>query len=149
MNLQIEGFDKLNKQLEELTGPTARRVVMAGLREGAKGFKKTAKDRAPQRKTELGRVIPLGPSSTRTRSRGFLRRTIIYRTVRGQLAIEVGPRRAAFYGKFFEPGSGGHRAMPKTSWFSKAWRSSGRSLLPVIGPAMWKQLRKEVSKRGR
>ncbi len=145
LRMRLTGLSVLEKNLEALDRRAARRVGLAGLRGSARVVKRAAKRAAPKRRTDLDRIFTLGRRSSRTRAPGFLKRTTIYRTVRGELAILVGPRRAAFYGKFFEPGGGG-RHMPKTAWFSRSFRNVARAAFEAAAPAAWKQLTKEVDR---
>lgn len=148
LRYELGGFQELERKLSALPGPAAKRVVMAGLRKGAQAVKAEAKRVAPVRQSQRDRIIPLGVKSTRTRSKGFLKRTIIYRAKRGELVVEVGPRRAAFYGKFFEFGRSG-RSMPRNTWLTAAFQASADTALGRISVGLWDQLRKEVDKLGK
>jgi hypothetical protein len=145
-DLRLDGDVEFQRQLSRLQDAAARRVVMAGLREGAKAIKKTAKRNAPVRVTDLDQVKPLGKRSSRVRSAGFLKRTVIYRRVRRRLAIDVGPRRAAFYGQFFELDRKGPRSMPRRRWMTRSFSQASGAALAKIAPGMWKQLRKEIDR---
>lgn len=147
LTFELGGFDALNAKLRELQGAPARRVVMAGLRKGAQTVKQSAQAAAPVRQRDLARVIRIGTKSTRVRGPRFLRRTIAYKAVRGALVIEVGPRRAAFYGQFFEFGRDG-RSMPRRAWLTEAFRGSVDLAFGRISGGMWDQLAKEVAKLG-
>lgn len=147
VRFELKGFEVLQARLDALPGPAARRVVVAGLRQGAQAIKKAAKGTAPERQKQRDRIITLGALSTRVRAPGFLRRTVIYRSVRGELAILVGPMRGAFYGAFFEFGRSG-RPMPRVTWLRSAFGSSVDVAFGRISAGLWDQLKKEVDKLG-
>lgn len=151
-NLRLEGLEELNRALLLLPDKIARRAVIGGLREGAKVIKKAGVLAAPVRASTGDSTAKFIGDKYGIRFPGFLRRTTVYRTVSNKRAdrptIHVGPRRAAFYGQFFEIGRAGPRRMPHRAWFSMAYRARNRAALAAIGAGLWKHTLKEMKKYG-
>lgn len=148
VTLRITGLEELNRQMKTLPHKVQRRAVIAGLREGAKVIKKAGKMGAPLRQSVAGNSAKFIGDRHGIRFPGFLRRTTIYRTVSKRKAlrptIHIGPRRAAFYGQFFEVGRRGPRRMPRKTWLSDAYRSRNGAALQAIRKGLWRELAKAI-----
>ena len=95
-NVEIVGLRELDRALQELAWPAARRALRKGMRKGANVVRDEARAKAPVRTGKLRKAI-----RTRERSEdaGNMR-----------FAVEV-PRRA-FYGRFLEYGTSKMAAKP-------------------------------------
>ncbi len=95
-DVTIQGLDQLDRALQELAWPAARRALRKGMRSGANIVRDEARAKAPVRTRKLQRSI-----RTRERSEqdGWMR-----------FAIEVPS--SAFYGRFFEYGTSKQSAKP-------------------------------------
>lgn len=149
LTLNLQGAEKFDRMLDHLTHRGARKVVTAGLRAGAQELKKAANRTAPIRRRQRDRIITFSAKSSRVRAPGFLKRGVIYRAVKGGYpTFLVGPRRTAFYGKFFEFGRDGPR-FPRNPWLSSAFRASGGAMINRITDKLWLELKAEIDRHGK
>jgi len=150
--VKLSGLEALDRQLNTLPGKVQRRAMIAGLRAGAVIYKKEAKRNVPVRRGGVGSSAKFIGDKHGLRQPGFLKRGIISRTISAKKSprptIHVGPRRAAFYGQFFEVGRRGPRRMPRRHYLRESFRTQSSRALTAVREGLWKALRKEVAKHG-
>lgn len=95
-DVQIKGLAELDRALQELAWPAARRALRKGMRKGANVVRDEARAKAPVRTGNLKRRI-------RTRER---------REENGDLRFAIEVPRSAFYGRFLEYGTSKMAAKP-------------------------------------
>jgi len=153
VTVKLKGLEALDTQLKTLPSKVQRRAMIAGLRAGALVYKREAKRNVPVRRGALGSSAKFIGDKHGLRTPGFLKRAIISRTVSAKRAprptIHVGPRRAAFYGQFFEVGRKGRRRMPRRHFLRESFRTQSSRALTAVREGLWKALRKELAKHGR
>ncbi len=148
VTLELRGLEALDEQLRTLPLKVQRRAMITGLRKGATVYKKGGKIAAPVRSWgaagSAGKVIG---NHHGVRMPGFLKRSIISRTVSARKSpyptIQIGPRRAAFYGQFFEFGRTGGRRFPRKNFLSDAYRSRSPEALKAVRAGLWAAVQKE------
>lgn len=127
----------LGRAFDQLEEKLALRLIVGGLREGAKVFKLAAQDGVPIRKR--GKDLPKKVGRTGIRYPGYLRRGIIYRADPKRVAmrpvVRVGPRTTAFYGYFFETGRRA-RPMPIRRFMTKAFNRAHRPAIEATAARM-------------
>jgi HK97 gp10 family phage protein len=152
--VKLSGLEALDTQLKTLPIKVQRRAMIAGLRAGALIYKRAAKASVPVRSGGVaGAAAKFIGDKHGLRQPGFLKRGIISRTVSKKRAprptIHVGPRRAAFYGQFFEVGRAGPRRMPRRHFMREAFRTQSGKALKAVRAGLWKALKKEIVKNAR
>ncbi len=155
--VKLSGFAEFDKQLKLLPLAVQRRAMIAGLRAGAVVFKKEAKKNVPVRRAGVlgfaAKYIGAGGRREGIRQPGYLKRSIISRTVSAKKSprpmIQIGPRRTAFYGAFFETGRGGPGRMPRRRFLSGAFRTAKFRAQTAVRDGLWKAIKKEIAKNGR
>ena len=95
-DVQIVGLKELDRALQELAWPAARRALRKGMRKGANVVRDEARAKAPKKTGNLKRKI-------RTRER---------REEGGDMRFAVEVPRSAFYGRFIEYGTSKMAAKP-------------------------------------
>lgn len=88
LSVEIVGLKELDRALQELAWPAARRALRKGMRQGANVVRDEARAKAPVRTGNLKRKI-------RTRERS---------EEAGNMRFAVEVPRSAFYGRFIEEG---------------------------------------------
>lgn len=154
--VKLKGLEELDRQLKTLPLKVQRRSMIAGLRAGAVIYKRAAKKNVPVRSAGVAgsaaRYIGNFGAKEGIRQPGFLKRGIISRTISAKKSprptIHIGPRRAAFYGQFFETGRRGGRRMPRRNFLTEAFRTKSAAALRAVEAGLWKSLKKEISKNG-
>lgn len=152
VKVKLSGLEELDRQLKTLPLKIQRRALIAGMREGAKVYKKAGKIGVPVRRWQGDNAAKFIGDKHGLRMPGFLKRSMIYRTVSARKSprptIHVGPRRAAFYGRFFELGRRGQRRMPRKHFLSDAFRTRTPAALAAVRKGLWAAMKKEIKKLG-
>ena len=134
--IRRDDFLAVGRELNDLEEKVAKRLIVGGLREGAKVFRLAAQEGVPiRRSTGLSKTV----GRTGIRYPGFLRRGIIYRTDPARVAmrpvVRVGPRTSAFYGYFFETGRLARR-FPIRRYMSAAFTRAHYAAVAAVGDKM-------------
>ena len=129
-DVQIVGLKELDRALQELAWPAARRALRKGMRKGANVVRDEARAKAPKKTGNLKRKI-------RTRER---------REEGGDMRFAVEVPRSAFYGRFIEYGTS---KMPARPFLRPAAENKTEAAVSAMRDALAEAIRIEMARSRR